>query len=80
MDENPASAGGHRFSREDSTCHVVTKPMCHNCRACTPTARALHREAASVRRPITATRKAPAHNWRKPVHSNEDPAQPKINK
>ena len=52
---------------EDTTCCRATKPMCHNYWACT----------------LETT----SHNYRahapqllKPVYSNEDPMQPKINK
>ena len=77
--------------QEDSTCCGATKPMGHNCwacargpvccnywsphiwRTCFPT-----REATAVTSPQAATGAATTwHNTRKPVQSNEDPAQPK---
>ena len=48
--------------------------------ACTPRACTLQREATTVRSPCTATKRSPRSPQleRKPVHSNKDPAQPKI--
>ena len=79
--------------REDPTCHGATKPVCHNYWACAlepashnywahaPRARApqqekpLQREACALQHRVACARR----NYRKPVCSNEDPTQSKIN-
>ena len=66
---------------EDPTCRGATKPVSHNYWACASGACALQRERPrwwEARAP--RWRVAPARrNWRKPLHRNEDPTQPKIN-
>ena len=81
--------------REDPTCHGATKQVVHhNYWACTlepanhnywaraPRARALQQEKPPQwEARALQWRAAPARrNYRKPVRSNEDPMQPKINK
>ena len=66
--------------QEDPTCRRATKPMSHNYWARAPRARAPQekppqREARPLQRRVTPARR----NKRKPVHSNEDPTQPKKN-
>ena len=63
--------------QEYSTCHVATKPICHNCWVCSRD-HALKQEASE--RSQHTTRQWPTHthcNLRKPAHSSEDPEQPK---
>ena len=63
---------------EDPACHSATRPVSHNCWACTSGACAPQRE-----RPrwwearVPRWRVAPTcRNWRKPSCRNEDPTQP----
>ena len=63
---------------EDPTCRRATRPVSHNCWACASGACALQQE-----RPWWWEAHAPqwrvaptCHNWRKPLHRNEDPTQP----
>ena len=67
---------------EDPACRGTAGPVSHNYWACASGACALQRE-----RPRQWEARAPrwrvaptCHNWRKPLHRNEDPTQPKINK
>ena len=75
--------------QEYPTCRGATKPVCHNywaratatevfvSRACAPQQeKPLQWEARVTQWWVAATHR----KYRKPVHSNEDPTQPKINK
>ena len=66
--------------REDPTCRGATRPVSHSYWACAPGACAPQLERPrwwEARAP--RWRVAPARrNWRKPLHRNEDPTQPKI--
>ena len=80
--------------REDPTCLRVIKPECHNYWACVPEPGSLSYQAQELWSLCSATRKVTAtgspHTQRgsspcslqlgKSLHSNADPAQPKINK
>ena len=66
--------------QEDSTHHETAKPMRHNYRSlhawslCPPQEKPLQREALTPQQKV-----APARcNWRKPMQSDGDPAQPVI--
>ena len=71
--------------REDPTCHGATK-------TCVPQLLSLRSRAhmpqllkpaclePTLRNRSHHNEKPARHNWRKPVRSNEDPTQPKINK
>ena len=67
---------------EDPTCQGAAGPVSHNYWACASGACAPQQERPrwwEARAP--RWRVAPAcRNWRKPLHRNEDPTQPKINK
>ena len=75
--------------REDPTCHGATKPVRHNYWACesqllkhvhsrtyAPQEKPPQWEACALHQRVVPAR----HNKRKPVRSNEDPTQPKVNK
>ena len=68
--------------REDPSCRGATRPVSHNYWACASGARAPQRgrprqwEACAPRWRVAPARR----NWRKPLHRNEDPTQPKIKK
>ena len=67
--------------QEDPTCHGATKSERHNYRASVPhslsseTEKPLQWELLALHRRVASS----CHNKRKPVCSNEDPGQPKIN-
>ena len=62
---------------EDHACCGATGPVSHNYWACAPQQERLWRwETRAPRWRVAPTR----HNWRKPMHRDEDPTQPKINK
>ena len=65
---------------EDPTCRGATGPVSHNYWACASGACALQQERPRQWEARTPRwRVAPARrNWRKPLHRNEDPTQPKI--
>ena len=79
--------------REDPTCSGATKPMHHNYWACALElmshnywARAPRARAPQQEKPPQWEARAPQrrvalahHSYRKPMHRNEDPMQPKIN-
>ena len=68
--------------REDPTCRGAARPVSYNYWACASGACAPQRERSRQwEAHAPRWRVAPArHNWRKPLHRNEDPTQPKINK
>ena len=67
---------------KDPTCRGATRPMSHNCWACTSGACAPQQErprwweARTLRWRVTPA----CRNWREPSHRGEDPTEPKINK
>ena len=67
---------------EDPTCHEAAKAVRHNYQAGVLETMLCTKKATTVRNLRTATGDVtPAgYKQRKPVHSNEDPAQSKINK
>ena len=66
--------------REDPACFGATKPTSHSYWGQAPSSPcSATREAAAVRSPCTTTKVAPAHrNWRKPMCTGKDPAEPKM--
>ena len=73
----PANAGdGFNPSLEDPTCHGATKPVCLS--LCS------RAQELQLLKPMSYNKRSHCNklplnlNWRKPAHSNEDPAQPKI--
>ena len=57
---------------ENFTCHGAAKPMFHSCCACAPEP-TTHNPWSQC---TTQLESSPAHNWRRPVHSDADPGQP----
>ena len=71
--------------REDLTCHRATKPMHYNYWACAlePTSHNYWALELQLLKPVhlePTCRNKRRHHSEKPVHRNEDPVQPKINK
>ena len=64
--------------REDSTCRGASKPVSHNYWACALEPRAPGQERLPQCEAHAPQQKVdtPLRNWRKPMHSNRDPAQP----
>ena len=62
--------------QEDPTCHMATKPVCHNCWACALALRSHNYWSLNVLEPVLHNKSSPTCH--KPVHSNEDSVQPKI--
>ena len=84
----PANAGntGSILAWNNSTCHAAAEPLCHSDGTWAPE-RTCHNDwslcaprpvLSKIRSPHRATRVATACCTREPVHSNEDPMQPKM--